>query len=271
MNYKRTLEVTSPDYTENNSSKKHLPCQNMDENNQTTSQDVFTWKGFSDLFDTKLKDVARKSDLVAIQSDVKELKEENLRLNNEVKKLTSRLEYIDRRSRASNVVVAGLNCKNVQTAREKFTKLCCEVLKVNIDVVSTRMISSGKSFLFSLGSSSQAYNVVAAKANLKGHEVFIQKDYTEEEQNVRYNLRKLSKNITKANESVKVRLGEFCIYINNNKYTLSSGKVYADSANDAKYLKKLLLECNYVIDVCVKDRINIVDAKVKDVDVTNTL
>lgn len=269
MNNKRTLEATSPDYTEKNS-KKHLSCQNMAENSQSASQDVFSWSRFSDLLDDKLKDVARKTDLVVIQTEIQELKEENIRLNNDIKKLTSRLEYIDRRSRSSNVVVAGLNCKNVQTAREKFTKLCSDVLKVNADVVSTRMISSGKSFLFSLGSSSQAYNVVAAKGLLKGQDVFIQKDYTEDEQNVRYNLRQLSKNISKANDSVKVRLGEFCIFINNNKYTWSNGKVCADSVNDAEYLKNLLSECNFVIDVCIKDSMNTVDCNVKNVDISNS-
>lgn len=270
MNNKRTFDSTSPDNTENNNSKKHLICQNMSANNQSPSQDVFSWEKFSSLLDDKLKDVARKTDLLAIKADIDELKEENIKLKNDVKKLTSRLEYIDRRSRSANVVVGGLNVSNIQNAKAEFTKLCSDVLNVNIDVVSTRMIAAGKTFLFSLGSSTQAFNVVAAKGKLKGQQVYIQKDYTEEEQNVRYNLRQLSKKITQINQSVKVRLGEFCIFINNIKYTWSSGKVIAYSNNDAEYLNNLLTECNYRIDVCVRDGRNNIDNTVINIDNTQT-
>lgn len=269
MSNKRTLEETSPDHSENNNSKKHLILQNMAQNNQTDNRDVFSWNRFSDLLDDKLKDVARKTDLIAIQTEMQELKEENLRLKNDLKKLTSRLEYIDRRSRSSNVIVSGLNCKNIQAAREGFTKLCSDVLLVNVEVMSCRMIAYEKSFLFSLGSSVQAYNVIAAKGILKGQNVFIQKDFTEEEQHVRYNLRQLSKKITKGDKSVKVRLGEHCIYINNNKYTWSNGKVYADSANNAEYLKMLLLQCNFEIDVSVKGNLNAIKSNVKNKDILN--
>lgn len=100
----------------------------------------------------------------------------------------------------------------------------------------------------------QVNNVTAAKNKLKGNTIYIQKDYTEEEQNARYNLRQISKCISGKNSNVKVRLGEFCIFVNNNRYTWSSGKIIANSNSDAEYLRNLLTECSYTADVCVNGR-----------------
>lgn len=249
MSNKRTLQFTSPEYTEKNNSKKFLQNNNMA--NQTNPQDVFSWDKLCSLLDDKLKDVTRKSDLVELKSDIEELKEENKKLKNDVKKLTHRLETIDRRSRSSNVMVAGLSSNNIHTAKTEFLKLCSDMLKININIMSTRMIAGGRSFCFTLETSMQAYNVISAKRKLDGQNIFIQKDYTEEEQNVRYNLRQISKNIAKHDKSIKVRLGEFCIFINNNKYTWSNGKILTNSDNNAEYLSKLLADCNYPIEVCV--------------------
>lgn len=250
MNNKRPLHLTSPEYTDKNNCKKHLSFQNMEE--QNNSQDVFSWEKLTILLDVKLQDVTRKSDLVDLKANIDELRRENLQLKNDVEKLTSRLEIIDRRSRSSNVVVSGLESEKVNTAKHEFSKICIDVLKVSINIVSTRMISKGRA-CFTLESSTQAFNVTSAKKKLMGKPIYIQKDYTEDEQNVRYNLRQLSKDISKKDSTVKVRLGEFCIYINNYKYTWSKYKIMANTGADAEYLNKLLNKFNYQADVCVKE------------------
>ena len=61
-------------------------------------------------------------------------------------------------------------------------------------------------------------SVLAAKGNLKGQSIFIQKDYTAHDQHIRYNLRKLSKKIMEDSSSTKTKLGAFCIYIDDKKY-----------------------------------------------------
>lgn len=95
---KRTLQLSSPEYTDNNSNKKFI-SKNMA--NQNSAGYVFSWE-------------MMKEDLQSIINDMEELKEENLQLKNEIKKLTSRIEYIDRRSRSPNLVVSGLKYSNVQ-------------------------------------------------------------------------------------------------------------------------------------------------------------
>lgn len=248
MSNKRTLLSTSPD--QNKSNKKYLFCNKMTDNNQ---QDVFSWSKLCNVLDEKLKDVAKKEDLVAIKAEMQELKQENMKLKDDIKKLTTRMEFIDRRSRTSNIIVSGLLCTNSQVAKNKFRDICIKELNVEVRIISARILALGKSFVFSLESSAQAVNILAAKGKLRGQEIYIQKDYTDDEQSTRYKLRQLSKTISKTKKDVKVRLGEFCIFINDKKFTWYNGKVMASSVNDSEYLRKLLGECGCTLDVCFID------------------
>ena len=66
-------------------------------------------------------------------------------------------------------------------------------------------------------------NVIMSKSKLRGCPIYIQEDYRSEEQQVRCNLRQLSKNIKDKNlilKSIKVSLGEFCIFIDDGKLIL---------------------------------------------------
>ena len=89
----------------------------------------------------KLTDIARKEDLDCIKAELQDLKTENNRLKNEIKTLTTRIEFIDRKTRQSNVVVNGLNCKNIGAAKSDFTELCKDTLDVNVSIVNTSIIN----------------------------------------------------------------------------------------------------------------------------------
>lgn len=245
MNNKRTLQSMSPDQLENTNNKKHLSSQNM----STNSGDVFSWDRLSNLMDEKLEDVARKPDLAEIQSQIEELREENKQLKANIKTLATRLEQIDRKSRSSSIVVGGLKSSDNQTAKSEILKLCSEVLHVQVNVVSTRMLPKSNSFLFNLETSLQVNNIMAAKNKLRGMSIYIQNDYTANEQTVRYNLRKISRSITKQNSKIRVRLGEFCLYIDNKKYSWSDGKIIAYSSEDSEYLGTLLAQCKYDAEI----------------------
>lgn len=247
---KRTLQLSSPEYTDYNSNKKFM-SQKMA--NQNSTGDVFSWEMMRGILDEKLHDVAKKEDLQSIRNDIEELKEENQQLKNEIKKLTSRIEFIDRRSRSTNLVVNGLKCSNVQSAKVEFIKICTNVLDVKINVISTRMIAKEKTFLFNLESSSEVQKVLSTKGKLKDHTVYIQKDYTEEEQQVRYNLRQVSKRINEKKKGLKVRLGEFWIFVENKKYAWSKGKIMAYTNDDAVFLNNLLMECGCSFEICVRE------------------
>ena len=132
----------------------------------------------------------RKYDHISTQ----DLKTENNRLKNEIKTLTTRIEFIDRKTRHPNVVVNGLNCKNIGAAKSDFTELCKDTLDINVSIVNTSIINKN-TVKFNLETQSMAQNVIMSKSKLRGRRIYIQKDYTSEEQQVRFNLRQLSKNI----------------------------------------------------------------------------
>ncbi|GBP12700.1 hypothetical protein EVAR_70832_1 [Eumeta japonica] len=224
----------------------------MQGDNGNNSRDVFSWDKLCSLLDDKLKDVTRKTDLNELRTEIDVLKKENLTLKNDVKKLTSRLDYIDRSMRLSNVVVTGLSSRNNNVAKTEFENLCADVLKVSNKIMSTRLLAGGKTFCFTLESRQQASDVLAAKNKLKGRRVYINKDYTNEEQNKRYKLRKLRRSIAACNRSVKVRLGEFCIFVENKKYTCDGNEIIANSNQDAVFLRSLTAEHENPFEIGVR-------------------
>lgn len=246
MNNKRVLHTTSPDHFDNNKKR-----QTMEHN----SGDVFSWDRLSQLMDVKLVDVARKSDLLEVNTQIEELREENRQLKDDIKKLSSRLELIDRKSRAASIVVGGLNSNNIHTAKAEFIDICLKLLEVHVNVLSVRILSKKMNFLFNLESTVQVNNIMAAKGKLQGVPVYIQKDYTEEEQSTRYNLRMISKSISKKDATIKVRLGEFCIFVENKKYTWSKGNVVAYCSNDADFLLNILEKCGHLVEVVVRNNL----------------
>lgn len=252
MSNKRLLKTTSPEQIEN-ISKKHLSSRNMSENN---NQDVFCWNKLCNLLDEKLKDVAKKDDLTNITTEIEKLKQENTKLKEDINKLNSRLENIDRKTRMANIVVSGLDCSTTMAARNKFYKICQNDLNVDVTITHTRMLSLGKSFIFTMETFNQCQKVLAAKAKLTGQNIFIHKDYTDSEQNVRYNLRQLSKTVTKVRKDAKVRLGEFCIFINDKHYGWTNGKILAHSEIDAKFLGDILDETESTFELTTRNKMN---------------
>lgn len=251
MNSKRTLLSTSPDQA-NHTPKKFSPCQSMNSDHK----DVFSWSKLGDMLDDKLKDVAKKEDVAAIKQEVEDLKVENSKLKIKVEKLTNRIEQIDRRSRSANVVVSGLSCKSTLSAKKRFEKICKDDLKMEVDIVKTRMLSSGKSFIFSLDTYGQAQRVIDSRTKLNGKSIYIQKDYTAVEQMNRYNLRKLSKVLSSSKNNIKVRLGEFCIFVDDIRYTWGDGKILAPSQREADYLNNILADTDCSFEVHCQKPVN---------------
>ena len=59
------------------------------------------------------------------------LTNENLKLKIKIKDLTTRIDFLDRKTRASNIVVNGLKCTDTHAAKTEFTKVCSDILKVS--------------------------------------------------------------------------------------------------------------------------------------------
>lgn len=255
MNWKRPLELTSPDHSlkKSSSSVTMAPAGSQ---TSSASSDTFSWERLVHLFDDKLKDVARKTDLMILQNDVKQLRSENEFLKQEIRSLTSRLESVDQRSRRSNVVLAGLQSSNPNDAKSEFAEICASTLKSPVDVLEVRKLPSRNSYTVTLANIAQATNILSAKRNLRGTSIFLQKDYTKNEQSTRYNLRQLRKMILTVDKRAKVKVGEFCIFFNDCKFKWSDGKIVASSPKEAELLRRIMIKGDYNFEITVKSHID---------------
>ena len=262
MSNKRQLQISPSEKTSNN--KKYI-SSNM------PSEDKFSWKMMSEMLDeslhkklnetldVKLADVARKEDINDIKTELNEVKDamrnelnevkaENSKLRAEISKLSSRLENIDHKTRQSSVVVNGLDSDNPNDAKTEFKKLCSVVLNVNANVVHCGKLGR-KSYIFNLESSMMTQNLLAARTKLKGKSIYIQRDFTAQEQHTRFKLRQISKNLREKNKSLKVRLGDFSMFVNDKKFVWNDNKVIAYSTSDAEFLRNIFIQCNINEDI----------------------
>jgi len=227
----------------------------MDMNNSPSSPDVFSWSTLSSILDRKLHDVARKSDLMAMQTEISNLRAENAKLNEEVKTLKERFDQMDRCLRRNRLIVRGLTCTNAAAASTEFVKVCSELLKTEVKVIDAVMISTKNTYAFTVESSAQFLNILSQRKNLKGTAVFIDQDLTPKERNERYNLRMLSRQLDSA-ENVKVRLGGAYIYINDKKFFWGENCIVAASDEDADALTKILRAAKLQHNIIVNGKHN---------------
>lgn len=222
------------------------------------NDDKFSWSMMSDMLDTKLDmildeklaDVARKEDINALKTELNAVKAENEKLRLELSQLSARMERIDKKTRQSSVVVNGLKCVTPVEAKSEFKKLCSEVLSVNVNVSNCSKLGK-KSFVFNMESTMMVQDLLTTRSKLKGTSIYIQKDYTAQEQHIRYNLRQISKNIRDKNRSLKVRLGDLTIFVNDKKFNWFNNKVIANSQFDADFLKDIFIKCNISYEIIV--------------------
>lgn len=257
---KRLLQQTSPESYTANSPKKSFTGENCSLGalaNSSNMADVFSWTVFdqklNSALDAKLQDVAKKEDLASLQAKMQELSSENAQLKETVQRLQNRLEQVDRSSRRGRLLIRGLYSKEVKSAIDEFVKLCSNNLKLTVGVTDIMKLPAGNGFVVALESSYQYYAVLSARKLLKGSTIYIEKDFTLEERDKRYNLRQASKKLLPVEKEVKVRLGDFVLYVNDKPFSWMGGKMMASNVADAQFLKQLFVKCHYNCEVAVKD------------------
>lgn len=267
---KRNLLQTSPDiFIVSTPKKQHkmncnkvvntgvsVAASNNNTTPSTTNGDCFSWAVFDSklnaALDNKLENVVKKEDLSPITADIQLLREENIRLQKELEMMKNRLEQVDKTGRRNNIVVSGLASKFVPQALEEFKKLCELKLKVSVNVVEVRRIASGKSFLLTLNSIMEVNAILSSRRLLIGSNIFIDRDYTFDERNKRYLLRQLGKTVKNADKNMKIRYGDYSIFINDKPYTYDGDKIIAANKSDAEMLKNVLAKVGFVCTINVK-------------------
>jgi len=212
--------------------------------------DVFSWQTLSTILDTKLKDVARKSDLNLLQDEVKKLRSENCKLKEELSELKNRMELVERISRRGRLIVRGLTSTKGEKAVDEFEKICRDLLKIRTKVVDIVKINNKNTYAISLESPNQTSSILTQKNKLKDTAVYIDQDLTTNERNARYKLRVLARQL-KPFTDIKVRLGSAYIYIDDTKYYWADDKIFAANTHDAQELhdKLLYAKLEYTIAV----------------------
>lgn len=222
--------------------------------NTKGNSDAFSWQVFDAKMSVLLQDVARKSDLNSLQVEIQQLRVENASLKEDLNVMKTRLNYIEKATIRSNIVVSGLACTAVKPAINEFVNLSNSVLKTQINVTEARKLPNNNGFVFTLNTNLEANAVMSAKNKLRGTNVFIQKDSTSVERTAMYHLRQLSKAVRFIEPNLKVRNGNSCVYINDVLYTWSNDVFIAPSENDVTFLRSIAARANFPCNIAAKSK-----------------
>lgn len=231
---KRRVFEISPEARNDQKKAKNIGDVNMDELLEKFENML------SRKLDEKLENVASKEDIIHFQEDLNALREENEVLNEEIKKLKAKVEYLEQGQRRSNVLVEGLKGGRPDDIRNEFQKICKEMLRVDVKIGFVKKINkNGSKCVVELPSPVDVGIVLRNSKNLKNTNIFIKRDYTKDERNQCYNLRKI-KNIVKTREE-NSRVNGTALYVRDKKYYWSKdGDIIAANEEDCAFLENLL-------------------------------
>lgn len=249
---KRIFRQTSPDESVTPNSKKHIYG-----NNKPTSSmpDQFSWDVFEQKMEKMLENVAKKEDIMLIRAEIDGLKKENEGLRTEINYLHKRMERIDKDSRKCNIVISGLKQNNDVEAKNTFSEMCINILKVEIDVIRFIKIKSN-TFLVELGSGKQAHDVLRSSNKLKGSGVFVQKDFTPNERTNRFHLRQLCKVIKQNNANITCICRDTTLYVNNSSVQYQNNAYVMESDAIKSQLQEIVNNAKFACTLVVKNKNN---------------
>ncbi|CAH0547013.1 unnamed protein product [Brassicogethes aeneus] len=140
------------------------------------------------------------------QAEISALKEENQKLNEKLNKVEKKMEKLEKEKKRNNVIIRGtkgireLAIQEVSGVLEKMGVDNIEFLKVE-----TIKPKTGKSFIVAhLKDGEMKTKIMQNKSKLKGLDIYIDNDYTEEEQKVQKTIAEYAKNIAKEGRKVKI-------------------------------------------------------------------
>jgi len=254
---KRPLHQISPEAAANGSAKKSSYLLYKIANGPKTSvstnmelkDDAFSWKTLCDLLDAKLHNVAKKDDLAALQTEIQQLRNENLVLKSAVLTLERKLESVDKSSRRTNVIVNGLKSQSSSDASTEFEGICRAKLKTTTKIATVRKMRNGRGFIFGFDSVRDTEAIIAARKALKGTKIFINRDLTENERQTRVKLANIAKTLEETDNQLKVRYTDFSVFVNDIHLSMHNNKMQVNDTKDAEFLKNIFEKANLAIEI----------------------
>ena len=258
MATKRSLKQTSPDNNSFGSPKRlSIPSSSPTTTKMNNAEtEAAFWSTFdakiNAVLDIKLQKIAKKDDVLSLSEELRKVRSENEMLRTRLSFLERQIERIDKNNRRCNVIVGGLPGASTEIVGKNFSDLATKTLKTNISISNAAELPNG-SFIFTLISASQASSIFKQRKLLKGTSIYLQKDFTAQENSNRKYLRQLAKSL-KGIRGVKVKMGDYSIFINDRAFSWRDGQITADSKADADMLSGILHSSNQNIKIQIKPR-----------------
>lgn len=242
-NNKRSISETSPE--ESHHHKKRIMSE---------TADVFSWATFDTKMEKYLENVAKKEDVIELQRNLNDVKQENAALRHDVEQLKAKIEMLDKNMRRSNVIFSGIKCTSVAAAKSNIINICKKTLNVKVNIVRTVMLKSNYEFLVELETTQQAINIIMKGSKLKDSGIYVQRDFTADDREKRYELRKLKNVLKKVDETILCKFKNVSLVVNDKQYDWCDGDVVARSQDDKDSLMAHLEKADTLYNVVVKQR-----------------
>ncbi|KAK9508698.1 hypothetical protein O3M35_006191 [Rhynocoris fuscipes] len=208
----------------------------------------------NNLFDVKLASLATKDDVKALREDNVKLQQENQLLREEVDRLNKkfviqekRLDEIDMSSRRPNLIFRGFTYNSQVNLPEYISKFCIEVLNIETQPIIEKVVILGgqnKLIVVEFLKISDVHIVLKNAKKLKGTGVWIYKDLTFQERQRKKKLLEVRRKIKEKNGQAKVFVGNGFLLNENRKYFLDEERGIK-SKNEEEFLEalKALYKC----------------------------
>lgn len=208
-------------------------------------------------FDEKLRNIATKNDIITINENIAVLKEDNENMKKQIHELKMNQEYLnkkveglDKAHRSFNVLVAGIkdvHFMNVSEMKKEINELFAKILNVDVQICRVYKTNANKDMCtVELNTVNDAYKVLTCSGKLRGSGIYIQKDFTVEENKQRYQLRQVKKWLLQNKHGTKVIIRGTALIVNDRRYKYYSNNIlttYNDA--DAAYLQEIFNQLRY--------------------------
>lgn len=225
--------------------------------------------------DKRMVNVALKSDVESLEGDIKKLNEENLSLKNIIianqQQIESQNQLIGMHSRTLNSIDNdrrrnNLIFKNVSKGADTKTSvesLCFETLQLKVEDIKIKKViklseRNGRwTLLVNFDDNKSVGAVLGNVKNLKGSNIYVERDLGEERRQNQKILLKLKKEVSEAvlnrnpNERIKMIITGDVLRIGTSKFVIKDGKIFnGDMEGDKYFLENFNFNVNDFLKTC---------------------
>lgn len=143
---------------------------------------------------------------------------------------------MDKNMRRTNVVFSGIRFANSTAAKSKINNICNNTLKVNVNIVRTTVLKTNQQCLVEFETKQQAIDVLSKGFKLKNTNMYVHRDYTSNERDKLYQLRKLKNELKQVDTSLKFKFKYTTLLVNERHVDWSNGGVVTRNDDDKAFL-----------------------------------